>query len=78
MGKSVVTANLAIALAARGPRVCVVDLDLGGANQHTLLGVPKPPRTLSHFLTGEVKSLADTVCPTSVPRVTLVSELVRG
>jgi len=73
VGKSVVTANLAIALAARGQRVCVVDLDLGGANQHTLLGVPKPPRTLSHFLTREVKKLADVVCPTAVPGVSLVS-----
>ncbi len=78
VGKSVVTANLAIALAARGPRArglrCVViDADLGGANLHTVLGVPNPPRTLADFLSGEVARLADVVCPTSVPGVSLIS-----
>ena len=73
VGKSVVTANLAIALAARGPRCVVIDADLGGANLHTVLGVPNPPRTLAHFLSGEVASLADVVCPTSVPGVSLIS-----
>ena len=73
VGKSVVTANLAIALAARGPRCVVIDADLGGANLHTVLGVPNPPRTLTHFLNGEVASLADVTCPTSVPGVSLIS-----
>ncbi len=73
VGKSVVTANLAIALAARGPRCVVIDADLGGANLHTVLGVPNPPRTLADFLSGEVASLADVVCPTSVPGVSLIS-----
>lgn len=73
VGKSVVTANLAIALAARGPRCVVIDADLGGANLHTVLGVPNPPHTLGDFLSGEVASLADVVCPTSVPGVSLIS-----
>ncbi len=78
VGKSVVTANLAIALAARGPRArglrCVViDADLGGANLHTLLGMPNSPHTLADFLSGKVASLADVVCPTSVPGVSLIS-----
>ncbi|MDH3210945.1 MAG: helix-turn-helix domain-containing protein [Myxococcales bacterium] len=73
VGKTVVTANLAIALAARGPRCIVVDADLGGANLHTVLGVPNPPRTLSHFLSGEVASLEDVVSRTSIPGVSLIS-----
>jgi flagellar biosynthesis protein FlhG len=68
-----VTANLAIALAARGPRCIVVDADLGGANLHTVLGVPNPPRTLAHFLNCEVASLEDVICPTSIPGVSLIS-----
>jgi hypothetical protein len=51
----------------------LIDVDLGGANLHTLLGVPRPRRTLSHFLSAEVRSLADLMVPTSVPNLSLVS-----
>ena len=50
VGKSLVTANLSICLALMGYRVCAVDLDLGGANLHTCLGVNIPERTLSDYL----------------------------
>jgi len=73
VGKSVVTSNLAVALAGRGQRCAVVDLDLGGANLHTVLGVPSPRRTLSHFLNGEVAQLSDVMCQTSIPNVRLIS-----
>jgi len=73
VGKSVVASNLAIALASGGPRTVVIDADLGGSNAHTLLGVPRPPRTLSQFLSGEASQLEDVMCPTTVPDVWLVS-----
>jgi flagellar biosynthesis protein FlhG len=73
VGKSVVTSNLAVALAGRGQRCVVVDLDLGGANLHTVLGVPSPRRTLSHFVNGEVAQLSDVMCQTSIPNVRLIS-----
>ena len=73
VGKSVITSNLAVALAGRGQRCAVVDLDLGGANLHTVLGVPGPRRTLSHFLNGEVAQLSDVMCQTSIPNVQLIS-----
>ncbi|OPY75537.1 MAG: Flagellum site-determining protein YlxH [Syntrophorhabdus sp. PtaU1.Bin153] len=38
IGKSVVTANLGVLLAAKGFKVALVDLDLGGANLHLCLG----------------------------------------
>jgi flagellar biosynthesis protein FlhG len=47
VGKTLVATNLALALAARGQRVLLVDADLGGANVHTVLGVPPPLVTLS-------------------------------
>ena len=40
IGKSLVSANLGIALAARGSKVVLVDADLGGANLHTCDWVP--------------------------------------
>ena len=39
-GKSTTVANLAVALARAGRRVCLVDLDLRRPTLHTLLGVP--------------------------------------
>ena len=73
VGKSVVAASLAAAIAGTGRRCAVIDADLGGANLHTLLGVSRPRRTLSHLLTGEVGSLAELMVQTSVPNLWLVS-----
>jgi len=73
VGKSVVTSSLAAAMAGLGHRVAVIDADLGAANLHTLLGAARPRVTLSHFLTGEVQSLADVMVQTSVPNLWLVS-----
>ncbi len=47
VGKTLVSANLAVALAGRGQRVLLVDADLGGANAHTILGIAPPLATLS-------------------------------
>jgi len=73
VGKSLVASSLACVMAGTGRRCALIDADLGGANLHTLLGVSAPRRTLSHFLSGEVKSLADLMVATSVPNLSLVS-----
>lgn len=73
VGKSVVTSSLALAMSAGGPCCAVVDADLGGANLHTLLGVPRPRWTLSDFLSGRVRELSEVLCPTAVPGLSLVS-----
>jgi flagellar biosynthesis protein FlhG len=73
VGKSVVAASLAAAIAGTGRRCAAIDVDLGGANLHTLLGASRPRRTLSHLLTGEVDSLAELMVQTSVPNLWLVS-----
>src|SRR5437773_837684 len=57
--------------APRSP--CEGNAELGAANLHTLLGAARPRVTLSHFLTGEVQSLADVMVQTSVPNLWLVS-----
>jgi flagellar biosynthesis protein FlhG len=54
IGKTLVSANLGIALAQRGKRVVLVDADLGGANLHTCLGLPQPAATLSDFVSKKV------------------------
>jgi len=73
VGKSVIASSLAAAIAGTGRRCAVIDVDLGGANLHTLLGVPRPRLNLSSLLTGEVGSLAELMVQTSVPNLWLVS-----
>jgi flagellar biosynthesis protein FlhG len=51
VGKTNVTANLAVALARQGRRVCVLDADLGLANLDVLLGL-SPTLSLRHVLRG--------------------------
>jgi len=72
VGKSVIAVNLAVALADRGVRTALVDADLGGANLHTLLGMPSPRRTLSDFLARKVDSLEEVLEPTAVEGLSLL------
>jgi len=73
VGKSVFAANLGVALAQQGSSAVLVDADLGGANLHTLLGMPHPPSSLSDFLERRVGTLAELAVPTSVDGLRLVS-----
>jgi flagellar biosynthesis protein FlhG len=73
VGKSVVTTNLATAVARTGARVVVIDADLGGANLHTMVGVPSPKRNLSDFISRRVSSLSEIMTPTPIDNLWLVS-----
>ena len=73
VGKSVVTTNLAVAIARTGARVAIVDADLGGANLHTMVGVPSPKRNLSDFISRRVASLAEIMTPTPIDNLWLIS-----
>ena len=73
IGKSLISANLGIALARRGKRVVLVDADLGGANLHTALGMESPRRTLSDFLERRCERLEDVLVPTGVENLSLAS-----
>ncbi len=64
-GKSVVVTNLACLLARRGKRVCLVDLDVGGANAHVLFGQFNPAVTLTDFLSRRVTTLEEAAIPFS-------------
>ncbi len=61
VGKTTVTANLAISLALRGRATMVLDADLGLANVDVLLGL-QPRWNLSHVLSGE-KTLDEIIVP---------------
>lgn len=49
VGKSTTTANLALALAAEGAHVAVLDADIYGPSQPQMLGAPeRPPQVIKH------------------------------
>ncbi len=73
VGKSLVSANLAVAFAQCGRRVVLVDADLGAPNLHTLLGVDRLPRTLDSLFNQEICSLAEARLPTLVPNLELIA-----
>jgi len=52
VGKTAVTANLAVAMAQLGKRVLILDADLGLANVDVMLGLA-PHFNLNHFFIGE-------------------------
>ena len=72
IGKSLVSANLGIALARSGHRVTLVDVDLGGANLHTCLGIGQPQGTLSDVVTRGTR-LDALAAPTGIENLSLVS-----
>lgn len=73
IGKSLLSASLGIELARRGLRVTLVDLDLGGANLHTCLGMEMPEVSLSSFVFREVESLEEVRVETGIENLSLVS-----
>jgi flagellar biosynthesis protein FlhG len=71
VGKSVLAANLALAMSAAGRRVALVDADIGMGNQHTLLGIARPGPGLIGFLKKEVEQLDDVVVATGYDNLVL-------
>jgi len=73
VGKSVVSTILAFWLARMGKRTVLIDVDLGGANLHTLLGIKSPPRTLNDFITRKFGSLEEICIDTEEKNLRLIS-----
>ena len=73
VGKSLIASSLAISLSRLGHKVVAVDLDLGGANLHTTLGIDLPKQTLGDFLSRRINDIADCVIPTGIPHLDLIS-----
>lgn len=73
VGKSLVSANVAICLALMGNKVVAVDLDLGGANLHTCLGLPIPQTTLSDYVSKKVTNFEDLLVSTPIQNLKIIS-----
>ena len=72
-GKSVFSTIMAFWLARIGHRTVLMDVDLGGANLHTLLGIKSPDRTLNDFITRRFGELEDICIDTSEKNLRLIS-----
>ncbi|PIV85802.1 MAG: ATP-binding protein [Nitrospirae bacterium CG17_big_fil_post_rev_8_21_14_2_50_50_9] len=72
-GKSLLAANLGIALAEMRQQVMVIDLDLGGANLHTCLGIRSPKTTLGDFLQKKVDLIEKVLIPTPMENLKLIN-----
>ena len=72
VGKSFLTANLAVALAEAGHRVVAVDLDLGGSNLHSFLGIGNKHPGVGDFLKARSAELADMLVATDVPNLSFI------
>lgn len=51
VGKSLLLSNIAIALSRLGKTVIMMDMDLGGANLHTFLGIKNNQEGMGNYLT---------------------------
>lgn len=73
IGKSFVTAAVAYALAKRGIRTLLVDLDLGGANLHAWYGrTPLKTADLGAFLRSDGPELEELIQPGPLPALSFV------
>lgn len=55
VGKSFIAANLAIALSELGKKIILIDLDLGGANLHSFLGLSNTNPGIGEFIKKKIK-----------------------
>lgn len=73
VGKSFVSSSLAIFLAQLGYDTLAVDLDLGGANLHTSLGLPLKDRGINEFILDQGVQFEDITQETHWPKLKIIS-----
>lgn len=69
VGKTLLAANLALALGQAGKKVVLCDLDLGGSNLHLMLGIPPAAGGVGAFINRMNLGLSDIILQTEYPNV---------
>lgn len=72
VGKSLLSANLAIALGQAGKKVVVADLDLGSSNLHLVIGQTQVKTGIGTYLTGQSK-FSDIIFPSEYENVSFIA-----
>lgn len=73
VGKSFLCANLAVALAQMGHQTLAIDLDLGGSNLHSFLGLPNDNPGVGDFLKAREKPLCELSVQTKVDHLKFIA-----
>ena len=72
VGKSLLSANLAVALGKAGKKVVIADLDLGASNLHLVLGQQAPKAGIGTYLSGQSK-FNEIISPTDYQNVYFIA-----
>ncbi len=72
VGKSLLSANLAIALGQAGKKVVLADLDLGASNLHLVIGQTAAKKGIGTFLSGQ-GTFKDLIEPTDYENVSFIA-----
>ncbi len=73
VGKSVLSLNLSVAMAAQCKHVMLCDLDFGGANLHTMLGLKNNQEGLGHFINKLETDMSALVQATGIPNLHFIA-----
>ena len=73
VGKSLISSSLAFTLAKQGLHTLIIDLDLGGANLHTVLGEKPPEKCVSDVLTGRTAHLSECIVDTQYANLKMIA-----
>ncbi|HAK44662.1 MAG TPA: MinD/ParA family protein [Spirochaeta sp.] len=72
VGKTIFTANLGIMLARSGKKTVLIDLDLGGSNLHTCLGIKNRNSGISSLINKQENSIEDLIFETDIDNLFLI------
>ena len=73
VGKTLLAANLGIALAQQHKTVVLIDMDLGGSNLHTVLGIRNRHPGIGHFIYKKAASFDELLVETAQSRLFFIS-----
>jgi tyrosine-protein kinase Etk/Wzc len=73
VGKSFISANLAVVVAQSGKKVCLIDSDMRRGLQHKYFGLPKAHPGLAQLLSGSA-NLASVLTETHVENLSIISK----
>ena len=72
VGKSITSILLAIALSDQNKKTILIDMDFGGANIHTMMGIKTPSKTLNDFINNKYNNLEDICLSTSLENLKII------
>jgi len=71
-GKTFITSAMGTYIAGKGKRVILIDIDIGGANLHSFLGISRPKKSLTDFFEAGA-SLNKLVVKTGIDNMFLIT-----